>query len=283
MSDHVPEDEPGPDSSEPVGRDALAWLRERGVERQAIRLEPRPEDAGPPPRAREVANLADPPATHPAAPPVTAAPTDAGPAGLPVPSGVAVGVPPPPGGDAAAAREGATARAPATGAQPGPLADEVAKALDFVRRSTANSVQSRGRLADKLAERDVPAVVAAEALDRAEAEGLVDDLLVLPALVEERRAQGHAPRRIRDDLRQRGFQRQDVDAALEEVLGEDPHAAAFGLARERAAAMTTLEPETAVRRIVAWLARRGYPEALARKAARDAVFAQRETAEVAGR
>lgn len=227
--------------------DALAWLRERGVSREPIVL--RPEPQGPPPAAREVANLATPPATHPATPPASpsADPGDEEPR------------------------------------VPGDLGDEVARALAFVRRSTANSVQSRGRLADKLADRGFPAVVVRQALHRAEAEGLVDDATVLPMLVEERRAQGHAPRRIRDDLVQRGFTHAQLDDVLAVLDAEDPHAAAFGLARERAATMTGLAPETAFRRIVAWLARRGYPEALARKAARDAIWTDREPERTASR
>jgi hypothetical protein len=43
-----------------------------------------------------------------------------------------------------------------------------------------------------------------------------------------------------------------------------------------------VETETAYRRVVGYVARRGYPEALARKVAREAVFASRDAQRAAG-
>jgi hypothetical protein len=44
-----------------------------------------------------------------------------------------------------------------------------------------------------------------------------------------------------------------------------------------------VDAEAAVRRTVGYLVRRGHSEAFARKAARDAVYADREAQQVAGR
>lgn len=156
------------------------------------------------------------------------------------------------------------------------LEADVSAAVGFVRASTAGAPQSEGRLRDKLERRGVPGQVIAQAMERARRERLVDDEALIAALVDERRGQGHAPARIRRDLQDRGFARDDVDRALESADQQDPEAAAFAIAQARAARLTALPAETAYRRVVGYLARRGHPEGLARKVAREAVFVARE-------
>jgi regulatory protein len=160
--------------------------------------------------------------------------------------------------------------------------DDVDGALAFVRRSTANAPQSEGRLRAKLADRGHDGSTVELALARAREERLVDDAAMLAALIVERRARGHADTRLRRDLRDRGFTGPQVDAALEQHAATDPAAAAFAVAREQAARHRAADPEVAVRRTVGALVRRGHGEALARKAARDAVYADREAQQVAG-
>lgn len=162
-------------------------------------------------------------------------------------------------------------------------ADDVDAALAFVRRSTANAPQSEGRLRAKLMDRGHDGATAEQALERARAERLVDDDAILVALITERRARGHADPRLRRDLRDRGFTGPQVDEALARVGSTDPAAAAFAVARDQAARHRGVDPEVAVRRTVGALVRRGHGEALARKAARDAVYADREAQQVAGR
>lgn len=174
--------------------------------------------------------------------------------------------------------DGETASDQERGGGPGVVA-----ALAFIHRSTANAPQSEGRLRRKLEERDYPGPVIDEALADARAQRLVDDDAMLAALIAERRARGHADRRLRRDLRDRGFTGQQVDDALSLHAPTDPAAAAFDLARDEAARHRSVEAEVAVRRTVGHLLRRGHPEGLARKAARDAVYADREAQDIAGR
>jgi regulatory protein len=161
--------------------------------------------------------------------------------------------------------------------------DDVDAALAFVRRSTANAPQSEGRLRGKLADRGHDPVTVDMAMMRARDERLVDDEAILTALIIERRARGHADARLRRDLRDRGFTGAQVDEALIRHASTDPAAAAFAVARDQAARHRGVDAEVAVRRTVGALVRRGHGEALARKAARDAVYADREAQEVAGR
>ena len=162
-------------------------------------------------------------------------------------------------------------------------ADDVDAALAFVRRSTSNAPQSEGRLRAKLLDRGHDGNTVDAALELARGERLVDDDAILAALIAERRARGHADARLRRDLRGRGFTGEQVDAALERAASNDPVAAAFAVAREQAARQRGVDPEVAVRRTVGALVRRGHGESLARKAARDAVYADREAQEIAGR
>lgn len=176
--------------------------------------------------------------------------------------------------------DGAARRPPEVRVQAG---DDLDAALAFVRRSTANAPQSEGRLRAKLADRGHDGATIELALERAREERLVDDDAILAALIAERRSRGHADTRLRRDLRDRGFTGQQVDEALSRSVTTDPAAAAFAVAREHAARHRGVDAEAAVRRTVGALMRRGHGEALARKAARDAVYADREAQEAAGR
>lgn len=164
-----------------------------------------------------------------------------------------------------------------------PLGEAVSEALATVRRITGAAPASEGRIQRKLEERDLPAVVIDETLVRARSEGLVDDDALAAALVAEWRAKGHAPLRLRQDLRAREFDDAVIARATAVAEQDDAGAAAFGLARERAERLRHLEPETAYRRTAAFLSRRGYTDGLSRKAARDAVYDDRERERTAGR
>ncbi len=264
-------------------RDAEAWLAERGVDRQPFRLAPTSDEVS------AVAPEAAPDAAPEAAPDAAQDGAPDGVSNLP-PDGAVHGPAPSAREAALLARTGAqeaerrAAERDAQRSVGGPsLSDDVSAALQFIRRSTTNAPQSVGRLRGKLVERDTPAAAIELAFERAHAEGLVDDEAMVAALVEERRAKGHAPRRLRDDLRKRGFDRETIDRALAPIEAEDPGAAAFAVARARAERLTGVEAETAVRRVVGHLARRGYPEGLARKVAREAVYTTRDEARTAGR
>lgn len=251
-------------------KDAETWLAERGVRREPIRLDPGSGGEGS---------------------------TGEGSTGQPSAPGEEQRVPPGRAGPAAVtAREatGAAAQAQLDAAQrhgdeqalPDPeatgLGDDVSEALAFIRRSTAGAPQSEQRVAGKLRERGWAPPVVDRALDQARRQGIVDDAAMVGALVEERRAKGHAPARIRRDLRERGFADEQLDHALADADREDPEAAAFAVARDKAEHCGHLAAETAFRRVAAHVARRGYPEGLARKVAREAVFTAREQEQTAG-
>ncbi len=254
-------------------RDAEAWLAERGIERDPIRVDPAPPEAPPAAMTDEEPDAArggiqergEGGPQQPGAPDVSAREAERL-------------------ADQAAADAALVQAEDASQADPSTrrLEDDVAEAVGYVRRSTASAPQSEGRLRDKLQGRGWPAAVVDQTLERARREGLVDDDAMAAALVEERRAKGHAPSRIRRDLRARGFGDDLLDALLASAEAEDPEAAAFALAKEKAESLSGVATDTAFRRVAAYVARRGYPEGLARKVAREAVFASRDAERTAG-
>lgn len=247
------DDPSAPDLDEHAGpfRDAEQWLAEQGIDREPIRVDPGDEDDRPPPSAREAARLAEEP------------PPEA----------------PGPGGDDTDEQPGDED----TGGQRGELQDEVAEAVATARRSTAQAPKSEAQLADRLRDKGYPDVVVDLAMQRCREEGIVDDRAYAEAFVDERKAKGHGPFRIRKDLEKRGFERPLIEEVLAPLEEQDLEARAFDVAMEKARASQTADAETAFRRIVGYVARRGYPEALARKVARQAVFADRQDREAAER
>lgn len=225
-------------------RSAEEWLTQQGVERRPIRV--------------DTSTLPEAPPTPPPSAPPPGAPGDE--------------QPPTPTADEAAADE----------PEPEPLEDALARAVGFIRRSTAAQPAAEGRLRDKLEQRGTRARVIDLALEQARREGLVDDRALVHALAEERRGRGHAAGRIRMDLRKRGLPDDLIDEALAATEREDPEAVAFGVARAKAPSYGHLEPEAAFRRLVGYLARRGHGEGLARKVAREVVWVDREDERTAG-
>jgi regulatory protein len=282
-------------------KDAETWLAEQGVERDPLRvpLDPPaadPSDAVDPTAQPDVTSTppggqAGPraPASAPesASSPAAVGATPGGPSSLPSEAPLGPEVSARDAARLAQASADETVRradeAAADRRHDAPrLEDDVAEAVAFVRRSTANAPQAEGRLTAKLHDRGYPSAVVEQAIERCRESGLVDDVAMAHALVEEGRRKGHAPLRLRTDLRRRELRPEAIEAALAQVQDEDPEAAAFALARDKADTLSGVAAETAFRRVVAHLARRGHPEGLARKVAREAVFTARDEERTAG-
>lgn len=104
-----------------------------------------------------------------------------------------------------------------------------------------------------------------------EARGYLDDRSLADHLVtsgSQRRGQGRVA--IARILAQRGIPRDIADAALE-VLDDDDDERALEYARGKAASLVRYDEETALRRLVGQLSRRGYQGGVAMNAARTAL------------
>ena len=103
-----------------------------------------------------------------------------------------------------------------------------------------------------------PAVEAA--LERATGLGLLDDEAYARNYVQTRAARGRGPLRLTRDLLAMGVQRALVDRALaaEWPEGSDRSSVPLALATKRAAQLGTLPRQIRRRRVLAYLARRGF-------------------------
>lgn len=110
-----------------------------------------------------------------------------------------------------------------------------------------------------------------DVLDEFTRRGYLDDAALASQLVEsgtQRKGQGRVA--LSRALAQRGIPRDVVNAALDELPDDDAERA-LDFARTKARSLSRLEPETALRRLVGQLSRRGYNGSVAMTAAKSAL------------
>lgn len=119
---------------------------------------------------------------------------------------------------------------------------------------------ARVDLGRRLVRRGHPPEAADAAIERVIGLGLLDDAAFARTYVEVRSGRGRGPSRLRRDLQVMGVGRVDVDAALAARWPdgvEDPDMP-LALARKRAAQLGDLPRQMKRRRLLAYLARRGF-------------------------
>ncbi|WEK59596.1 MAG: regulatory protein RecX [Candidatus Microbacterium colombiense] len=110
-----------------------------------------------------------------------------------------------------------------------------------------------------------------DVLDECSRRGYLDDARLAAQLVEsgsQRKGQGRVA--LSRALAQRGLPRDVVDAALDELPDDDAERA-LDFARTKARSLSKLDGDTALRRLVGQLSRRGYNGAIAMNAAKVAL------------
>lgn len=153
-----------------------------------------------------------------------------------------------------------------------PDADPEAVVRAIVLRQLAMAPRSRAQLEDKLASRDAPPEVVAAVLDRFEEVGLVDDRAYAEMLVRSQQAgRGLARRALAQELRRKGVDEETAAVALQQVDDDSERAAAQDLVRRRIARTAGLPRDKRIARLVAMLARKGYPGGLAMAVVREAL------------
>lgn len=147
--------------------------------------------------------------------------------------------------------------------------DDVDAAVSFVLRSTKARPQTAAELARKLAGRGFAPATVEAALARAGSIGAVDDAAFARAWVHDRgERRGYARARLGRELRARGVEEADIDAALAPLAVRDEEGTARELAAARAArAPADTDPRRLAGRLVRYLVRRGYSEPLATRVA----------------
>jgi regulatory protein len=142
---------------------------------------------------------------------------------------------------------------------------------DRALRLLAVRPRSRREMESRLRSAGFDAEMVAEELVRLQEVGLLDDERFAQEFAEQalgRRLSGR--RAVASSLAAKGVSRRLILRALQDVEG-DEDARAEELARSRASRLRGLAPEVAYRRLVSFLARRGYDGSVARRAAATAL------------
>ena len=119
---------------------------------------------------------------------------------------------------------------------------------------------ARADLARRLQRKGHPREAVEHALERAWGLGLLDDEAYARNYVQTRAARGRGPSRLTRDLLSMGVQRAVIDRALAAHWpeGSDRTSMPHALATKRAAQLGALPRQTKRRRVLAYLARRGF-------------------------
>lgn len=162
------------------------------------------------------------------------------------------------------------------GDAPGPdLAPDAAEQADAAEAALLRKLRGRS-----LSEREARAVLGDHDLDRTTTDvviarlighGYLDDAKLAEQLIHkavDRKGQGR--RAIAQALAQRGIAREVVDEAMGEMPDDDAERA-LDFARTKARQLDRLDFDTALRRLIGQLSRRGYPGSVAATAARTAL------------
>jgi regulatory protein len=147
-------------------------------------------------------------------------------------------------------------------------ADDAEKVRDAALRLLARRERSAAELRTRLIARGFPPPVVERVLERLQEAGLQDDGRFAEQYASDAAARGAAGRRINRDLLGRGIDRElAVVASTERPEVEEQRARAA--ARKRAATMHGTVPEVRFRRLIGFLARRGYDADLCREVAAE--------------
>jgi regulatory protein len=139
-------------------------------------------------------------------------------------------------------------------------AADIEAAFRTVLRSLKVRAYARGDLGRRLQRKGHPRSAVEAALTRAADLGLLDDAAFARSYVETRSARGRGPSRLTRDLLAMGIERSLIDRALAAQWpeGSDRATVPLALAQKRAAQLGTLPRNTKRRRLLAFLARRGF-------------------------
>jgi regulatory protein len=155
-----------------------------------------------------------------------------------------------------------------------PEQSESEHAREICLRQLAVRPRTRVELAKMLARKEISEEVIAEVLDRYDEVGIIDDAAFARAWVSSRhQGRGLARRALANELRQRGVAAEVATEALETIDEGDEAATARALV-DRKLRTASGTPEAVFRRLVAMLARKGYPAGVAIRAVKDALAAR---------
>ena len=135
------------------------------------------------------------------------------------------------------------------------------QALDYL----AYRPRSQAEIVSYLRRHDIPDTQVEAVVERLTAAGLVDDEAFAQFWVENReRFRPRGPRALRYELQRKGIGQEAIDQALE---GVDPSAGAYQAAAKKAQQLRQLDQREFYRKLVDYLARRGFDYDVAKEVA----------------
>lgn len=139
-------------------------------------------------------------------------------------------------------------------------AADIEAAYRTVLRALEIRSYAKGDLSRRLQRKGHPRPAVDAALERVSQLGLLDDASFAESYIETRAARGRGPSRLTRDLLSMGVERAIIERALAAHWpeGSDRTAVPLALAQKRAAQLGSLPRQTKRRRLVAYLARRGF-------------------------
>ncbi|MGE5589648.1 MAG: regulatory protein RecX [Bacillota bacterium] len=148
--------------------------------------------------------------------------------------------------------------------------DETVRAREYALDLLSRSARSEKQIRDKLRQRGVPQAVAESVLEGLRRSGLLDDAAYSRTYVSARLADRPMGRRaLMQELAQRGVDRQTAQGALEAGLeGRSEEDLAVAAAAARWPRLAHLPREDALRKLLAYLARRGFSQGVCWRATR---------------
>ncbi|WP_396122979.1 regulatory protein RecX [Actinokineospora sp. UTMC 2448] len=134
---------------------------------------------------------------------------------------------------------------------------------------------TRTELAQALRKREIPDDVAESVLGKFDAAGLIDDAAFAEMWVRSRHEhQGLGRRALAVELKRRGVDSSVVADAVGAVDDEAEEERAAALVRKRLRAMSGVDEQAKIRRLVGMLARKGYGQGLAYRVVRAELGAE---------
>lgn len=138
------------------------------------------------------------------------------------------------------------------------------RAKNILLHQLSRQAKSEHQLREVLTQREIPDEIIDKVIVRFSEAGLIDDKQVAQTIAHTRRAtRGLSSAAIRRELSRKGIAQEICDQVLSEFAAEDELATARLLALKRAGSMRNLEAEVRKRRLLGFLARKGYPGSIA--------------------
>lgn len=141
------------------------------------------------------------------------------------------------------------------------------RAKNVVLHQLSRQAKSAQQLREVLEKREIPSEIAESVIERFTEAGLINDLQFAITVAHSRRnTRGLSTAAIRRELVKKGVGQAEIDEALREFAAEDELETAVRIAVKRMRSMSKLEPEVRRRRMLGFLARKGYPGSIAYRA-----------------